>query len=633
MKKMLQLILLFAPSFLFAQYNSALNIPDSLTSRANAVKRFEELTIEIKSPGKAIVNQHQIFTILDETGSNYASYFSYYNKFIGLNWVTGILYDKSGKELKRIKKKDMEDMSGTGDMSLMTDTRFKANNFYYKIYPYTVDYQEEDEINGMMFLDDWFPQNEPKLSVQYSKYVIIAPKDYIIRFKQFNLSGQPTITENGDKKIYTWEIKNLPAKTKERFAPDWEKITPFVMIAPSDFEMDGYKGNMTSWKNFGAFLYQLAKGRDVLPDAIKTKVHELTDHITDEKQKISILYNFLQKNTRYISVQLGIGGWQPFDAGYVANKGYGDCKALSNYMVALLKEAGINGKNVVIRAERNAREVVDDFSCPQFNHEIACVPMGKDTVWLECTDHELPAGYLSSFTSDRWGLLIDETGGTLVHTPKYGLNENLQCRSINATINDEGNLMATINTNYKAEQQDALELDLEYKSKDDMLKDLKNKIDLPTYDVSKFEYKEQKNHLPPSVDESLELTASNYAQVSGRRLFINPNILNRSDEKLKKLDERKYNVELREEYRDIDSVEIRIPAGYQPEAVPGDMMIKSKFGKYVSHVIISNDKIIYYRNNEQYSGDFPASDYASLVDYYDQIYKADRAKVVLVKKE
>jgi hypothetical protein len=35
----------------------------------------------------------------------------------------------------------------------------------------------------------------------------------------------------------------------------------------------------------------------------------------------------------------------------------------------------------------------------------------------------------------------------------------------------------------------------------------------------------------------------------------------------------------------------------------------------------------------QYSGQFPAADYPALVKYFEAVYKADRNKMVLVKKE
>ena len=222
--------------------------------------------------------------------------------------------------------------------------------------------------------------------------------------------------------------------------PDFHKLAPCIIFGPTEFQMDDYKGNMSSWQEFGKFVYTLKQGRDVLPDPIKQKVHELTDGIPDIMNKIKTLYNYLQKNTRYISIQLGIGGWQPFDAKYVANKSYGDCKALTNYMFRLLKEAGIPSYYTLVRAGRNEGYITDDFPSQQFNHVILCIPLQKDMTWLECTSQTLPAGYLSDFTCNRYALLVNEEGGRLVRTITYGLKENLQNRRIGLVLNEEGTL-------------------------------------------------------------------------------------------------------------------------------------------------------------------------------------------------
>ncbi|MEO7121092.1 MAG: DUF3857 domain-containing protein, partial [Ginsengibacter sp.] len=349
MKTGLAILICFTNTFLYGQKFNVANIPDSMLKNANVVKRYEEMILEIKSPSKYTWHERHVYTILNEKADNIANYKTWYDKFKTIDYVSATLYNQNGKEIKLMKKKDMRDFGYEDGYSLMQDERYISNDFYNRTYPYTVDYEEDDTEDGVLNFSYWRPVAY-NMSVEYSRYVIIAPKDYEVRYKELHFSRPPVIKEANDKKTYTWELKDFPAQVAEDLATFENGKLPYMMLAPSDFEADGYSGNMSNWKNCGAFLYQLKKGRDLLPDDIKKQVHVLTDNLKDPHKKIEALYRFLQNNTHYISVQLGIGGLQPFDASYVANKKYGDCKALSNYMVSLLKEVGITGKYVVIQA-------------------------------------------------------------------------------------------------------------------------------------------------------------------------------------------------------------------------------------------------------------------------------------------
>ena len=470
------------------------------------------------------------------------------------------------------------------------------------------------------------------MAVEQSSMQVISSEDYKFRYKSFNYPGEPIITSEKSKNISTWTVKALPAITSEIYGPLWHEMTTMVIYGPTDFQMDEYKGNMMSWQDFGKFVHALKEGRDVLPENVKQKVHQLTDGVSDVKTKIALLYDYLQKNTRYISIQLGIGGWQPFDAKFVAAKAYGDCKALTNYMYSLLKEAGLKSYYALIRAGANGGYITGDFPSQQFNHVILNVPVANDTIWLECTSQTLPAGYLSDFTCNRLALLVDEDGGKLVRTPRYGLNENTAIRKVMAKLDEDGTLQVKAFTNYTAMQQDEIHGLINNLSNEKVKKILEEDLDFATYAINSFDYKEHRSELPV-IDESLDISVSNYANISGRRLFIIPNVMTRSHRKLSKEETRKYDIVLNYEYRDIDSVEITIPEGYTVESTPADVSLQSPFGKYSITSTLKENKITCYRVMEQYSGHFPASSYNNMVDYYETIYKADRGRMVLVKKE
>ena len=607
-------------------------IPADLLKNADVVKRAEEVRFEVIDPGKSRLYHKYALTILNENGDKYARLVLGYDKLREIKSMDGKLYDANGKKIKELRKSEVKDLSGTSDISLMEDNRIKAHSFFHRLYPYTVEYESEVQLTGSFFFPPWDPLDNERISVMQSAMTVVAPADFVIRYKSFNYNNEPAVQNEKGSKLYRWEAKNLEAIELEYAYPSWDYLAPMVYIAPAKFALEKYEGDMSTWQGFGKFIYSLNEGRDKLPDAVKQKVHELADKVSDPKEKIGILYRYMQENTRYISIQLGIGGFQPFDAVYVATKKYGDCKALSNYMYSLLKEAGIPACYTLVKSGRGVTYLREDFPSNQFNHAILCVPLSKDTVWLECTSQTLPAGYLSSFTADRPVLIINENGGKLVRTPAYTVSQNTQVRNVVASVNAEGFLKADIKTSYRAVQQDNLHHLIHDLSKEKQLEYLKEEIELPHYDVVKFDYKEHPSALP-SIDEDLELTALNYASITGKRLFITPNIISRSGTKLKKDETRKYPVSLSYAYQDIDTAAIKVPAGYLPEAVPTPVNLDTKFGKYYSSVEVKGDQILYYRHMEKFSGEFPASDYNDLVKFYEQIYKSDRSRIVLVKKD
>ncbi|MFZ1801108.1 MAG: DUF3857 domain-containing protein [Chitinophagaceae bacterium] len=610
-------------------YNVGL-IPDSLMKNANAVKRAEEVKIVIQGINKATVYHKYAITIFNESGDRYATYDNFYNKFIDLSNISGNLYDASGKLVRSVKQKDVQDHYNDQQMTLITDTRYKEHDFFYKQYPYTVEYSDEQQYNGFFNLRKWSPQQSNVMSIVQSRFVVETPVNYELRYKQLNYAYSPTIQNSADEKIYTWEIRNKAAFEWEVFSPSLEDITPSVYLAPVNFQIEGYLGSMKTWKDFGKFVATLNAGKDVLPANVKSDVHALVDGLKDVHQKAVALYEYMQKNTRYINVSIGIGGWQPFDATYVATKKYGDCKALSNFMKSLLEEAGITAYYVLVQSgDDEMRGLWEDFPAPFFNHAVVCMPNGKDTTWFECTDQTASAGYMDDFVGNRKALLIKDDGGYVVRTPVYSEKTNRLERKVSATIDEGGNLRANLFTRYFGIEQNVPN-QLVNAAKEARDRYLNEVINLPSYEVQDVKYVEIKKSVP-EVDETLQLKAEGYATITGKRIFLKPNLFNKNGTTLDEEKTRHFPIEYPFAFDRTDSIELTIPDGFIAEAKPKDVQLSSKFGSYSMTILITGNKINLVRNYTRVSGIFPASDFKELAEFNNKVYKADRGQVVMVK--
>ncbi len=610
-------------------------ISKKMLENANAVKRMEHQTFIINNERSTIMRQYYAITILNEAGDEHAGLEVYYDKLTSISSVSGSLYNAAGVLLRKIKTKDLSDYSAVSDNSLAEDSRVKAYDFNYKVYPYTVEYEVEVTKNNSFMFPGWIPQEGEFLSVEQSDYSVLFPEAYELRYKTINYTGEPKKNVEKGKQNLTWTVTDLPAIKVPFATASWADLATVVYIAPTSFEIAGYKGSMESWKSYGAFLNQLNKDKDVLPANIAAEVNNLVAGEADVKERIKILYNYLQKNTRYISVQLGIGGWQPFDAGYVAKNGYGDCKALTNYMHSLLKAANIPSFYTVIYAGTSGfakNRFMQDLPSSQFNHVVLLVPTGKDSVWLECTSQQSPAGYMGEFTGNRKAISVTESGGVVVSTPQYGVNENQQIRTITAKLIDDGTLQMKVATRYECFQQEKLSYLINALSEKKVKEYLEKNLSLSTYAINKFNYKETKATLP-YIDEHLDIEVTNFATISGKRIFITPNILNRSSIQITFDSLRKSDFVFNFPYRDKDEISIEIPDGYEIESKPKDRDLQTAFGKMVLTTKLEGNKIIYSRLMEQSSGRFAPKMQKDIVDFFKEVYNADRSRIVLVKKE
>ena len=610
-------------------------IPDSLSLSANAVVRSQKQSIEIVNEGTANESFYISTTVFNQKGRSHGAFYIPYDKFSSVISASGVIYDSRGNVLKKIKKADFKDASATSGGTLYGDNRMLVYESPIVNYPLTFQFEYTKQYKGLLFIPPFDPIPQYEVSVQHAEYKITAPSEVGLRAHSMNGGVKFEDGSSETKFVYEWSINNFPAIKQEPFSPPSSEVFPYVLVGVNKFKMEEFVGEMTSWHSFGKWISQLNQGRDDLSNEAVESVRQMTEGL-NEVDKVRVLYDYLQSRTRYVSIQLGIGGWQPFPASFVEKNGYGDCKALVNYMRSLLKAADINSYYTLIRAGSKASSINTAFPSSQFNHVILCVPIKADTIWLECTSQTKKFGFLGSFTSDRQALLINEEGGRLIKTPRYSAEDNLQITRANVNFLENGSGEFEIFRESSGLQAENYGLDqIVSVHESEQRKWLNESIGIESINIERFSISRRESSYGELIGTDLNATARNVYSKSGKRIFVKPNILNAYKANVGSTSPRKFPVFLRSDFLDVDTINISIPETYKVEFLPKPKNLENQFGKYLFQMELNptGDVLTYIRVLQLNKGVFPAESFEELSEFFKEIAKGDEQKVVLVASD
>jgi hypothetical protein len=436
-----------------------------------------------------------------------------------------------------------------------------------------------------MELPNWYV-NTDKESTELFRYVVKVPAALDIRYRSRNFQLKPSIKTNGDQKIYTWELKNISAKPAESNNYENSHHFPQIEVVPNQFEYDGYRGQFKSWKEFGQWCYELYEQKDIpFTDQRISEIKSLAAAQPDLKAKVSSLYNYLKKNMRYVSIQLGIGGFKPFSVRFVDEKKYGDCKALTNYMRNMLAVVGIKSYPALINAGFDKSPADPVFPSSPFNHVILCIPGTKDSMWLECTSNYNATGFLGSFTENKNALLLTENGGVIVPTPKSNYADNKLNIRTEIYLNADGGAETSssiFSTGDELEFYNALRQLNADRQKELLIKYLNYKL------PDDFETKTVRDSAEGFVSAFKMDYEKLYDFNAGNKYFFQQRLNKFIDEDIPLNEARKTEFLFENPYDKKDTTIFHLPPGFTVDNLPPALELKNQFASYKN--VIAFDK-------------------------------------------
>ena len=591
----------------------------------------EEYVTDVRyiSKTEMVCKERRVITVLDKRGLSAANLLISLNKgYSTLGRFSGSMTDSQGTLLCKIKKSDLE---YTEYSEMLADD---ACSYFYTCepphYPFTVTYEwEEKHSNGIAWLPTFVPQGNSNQQVYKARYHIEASPGLDFRYKLFNVSAN--VEEGiGDKggRVLDICMDSLPALHTEPLSPASYEIFPHAYIVPATFVFGGYNGSYETWAAYGSWLFSLMEGRDVLPQNVVAELRQKTASCSTPREKVQVVCDILAATTRYVSIQLGVGGMQPAAAAEVCRTGYGDCKALVNYARAMLGELGIESNYVVINTERE--NITRDFvNGSQFNHAILQVPLDGDTLWVECTNPTLPLGYLHDGIAGHDALIVTAMGGKLCRLPSYAHSQNVLQNNVAISLANDGSATVGMQRECSGAKYEGLRF-FSKLTKVEQRDYLRSCLNMPNAEVTAISYNENREGVPSCAVACLA-TVARYATKSGSRFFVPLNPL-KGVSQLPAGDDRRTDVVIKSGTVYVDNVEIVLPDGFMVESLLQPINISSSIASFEVDAVQEGNVVRISQKLSFNKGRYSKELYAELRSVVKALYDVSASKVVVRKQ-
>lgn len=545
-------------------------------------------TVVEANNNKVVRTDTVVIRINKRMGEKYADISLNYTKDNPITELTAWITDKNGSVIRILKNKEIIE-SNAYSHAFYSDYLVKRFTLKHNDYPYTITYTYQETAKQYLFVADWYPVIGPDVPTLAASLTFIRPENFKVILIQKNLRN-PEILSSSTILTERWQATYDGSIREEVLSESPRDHLPGLTIIPANFNY-GIPGSNSSWLSFGEWLSKLISGLDELPESEKSLISKEIINLKDKTEIIKALYHYLQDHTRYVNVNIGIGGMKPYPASYVSQNKFGDCKALSNYMIALLNFAGIRSHYVCINSEDNPRKFYPDIPFQQFNHVIIAVPLDGDTIWLENTANCIPFGYFSHI-QNRPALLVDGSNSRLVNIPAVNPEKLINCRHFNFNINENGGSSVTSRFVFRGSEFEDLSYMIMNSTPAEQNDQVHNFLPFSAFILNDWQIIKRGRDM-----DNLTLTAS---------LFINKltyPVGNQSYFAFQPADipqfeqpaYRKLPVNISKPIITNDTLNYNLPAGRKFAEVPTGKIIENKYGKYCVNFQINGSSLIITR--------------------------------------
>jgi hypothetical protein len=626
-----------------ALVNAPLPVHDEKT---DAVLLYSEEIVTVQSAEKIKTLTRVAYKILRPGGRELGTVVIPFSAETKITSLHAWCIPAQGKDYE-VKEKDGAEVSlpAVPGSELITDVRVKVLRIPASEPGNIVGYEYEQQDRPYVLQDIWsFQGTSP---VREAKYSLQLPAGWEYKASWLNNAEVKAVVVGSGQ--WQWTVNDVKAIKQEEAMPPMRGIEGQMVI--SFLPPAGTRGNkgFENWREMGNWYRELTSGRRDATPEIRQKVTSLTSSATAPLEKMRALANFVQREIRYVAIELGIGGWQPHPAGGVLANRYGDCKDKVTLMGAMLQEIGIESYYVPIYTERGAVTAEMPAHVGGFNHAILAIKLPEGVVdgslgavlqhpklgrilFFDPTDELSPLGQLSGELQGNYGLLVTPDGGELIELPKQSPAMNGIQRTGKLALDGSGTLQGDVREVRVGDQARWQRGTLKTATRDaDKIRPIETLLaqSLARFHILKATVSNVEQTDQPFVYD-YSLVAEQYGKAAGNLLLVRPRVLgSKTLSFLETKEARKYPVEFEGPERDTDTFEIALPPGYEVDDLPPPVDAEYSFASYHSKTEARGNVVRYTRVFEVKQLSVPLEKVGELKQLYRLIAGDERNTAVL----
>jgi hypothetical protein len=478
------------------------------------------------------------------------------------------------------------------------------------------------------------------IPMQKVTYHVRPYRGMTLGYNYFNMPDTRFIEDPSDKGYYVATMTNVPAYKDEPYMPPDDEVRKWVYLQYQTL------GSMFSWnnvsRNYSMLLTEFAKPTKL----VKQKASELTANTGTDTEKLSKIYAFTQKEIKNISYDSTFTDEQREkvkvgDMDDVLKKGMGASVYIDLLFASLARAAGYE-VNIVLSGDRSENFFDrEKYPYPSFIHP-ACIAVKVGDTWrfFNPGTPYLPFEFLLWNEEGVNAMLVGDTGHIWGTTPLTDQTRSVAKRSGTLKLLEDGTLEGKVKLEYFGHQainrrKDDL-TDSPAKREENIKTEFK--AQMSAAEITDISVENFDDNTKP-LTYIFNVRVPNYAQKTGKRLFVQPGFFEYGSNPVFASATRTYSIYFPYPWSEEDSINIQFPAGYDLDNAdaPAELHDTGKISglKITIGVDKTANTLIYHRNFYFGGGKniiFPLEAYPAIKNLFDGFYKADTHVITLKQK-